>query len=158
MKKTGMQQQGFTLIELMIVVAIVAILAAIALPFYANFTYRAKMSEVAAAIDACKVSVIDYHEAESAWPSNASTAGCFSGATQYVTSIAVAVNGTFVEIEACGAGDVAGCGLRLTSTDAVGSGWEGSHDGGNDPTTGCEGQPGRVPPLFRPVINGVCGF
>ncbi|AKH68911.1 prepilin-type N-terminal cleavage/methylation domain-containing protein [Spongiibacter sp. IMCC21906] len=54
MKKT---QQGFTLIELMIVVAIIGILAAVALPAYQDYTVRAKMSEVMGALAAAKTSM-----------------------------------------------------------------------------------------------------
>ena len=137
------KQQGFTLIELMIVVAIVAILAAVALPFYADFTFRAKMSEVAAAIDACKVSVQDYHEAEDVYPTATATSGCDSSSTQYVTSLAVASTGAdAVTISANGNGDVAGCNLRLETSDG-GRSWDGSHDGS------CETNQGQVPPKFR---------
>ena len=58
MKKRSLQQ-GFTLIELMIVVAIIGILAAVALPAYQDYTARAKVSELVLAADNCKKAVID---------------------------------------------------------------------------------------------------
>ncbi len=61
------KQSGFTLIELMIVVAIVGILAAIAIPAYKDFQVRSKVSEVLAAMGACKTTVAEFYQSNGGW-------------------------------------------------------------------------------------------
>ena len=71
-------QQGFTLIELMIVVAIIGILAAIAIPAYNDFTIRSKVTEVVNMAGVCKTSVAEYFQSKGVLPANATEAGCSS--------------------------------------------------------------------------------
>ena len=63
------KQQGFTLIELMIVIAIVGILAAIALPAYQDYTVRAKVSEGLVALAEAKTTIAEYYSANNYLPS-----------------------------------------------------------------------------------------
>ena len=69
-------QQGFTLIELMIVVAIIGILAAIAIPAYQDYTIRSKVTELVNAAGVCKTSIAEYYQAKGSMPGSASIGGC----------------------------------------------------------------------------------
>lgn len=75
MKTNHMAQKGFTLIELMIVIAIVGILAAIALPAYQDYVVRSKMSEPMASLAEAKTTVSEFYSTNNRLPANASEAG-----------------------------------------------------------------------------------
>ncbi|MGD9788322.1 MAG: pilin [Sulfuricellaceae bacterium] len=80
-------QKGFTLIELMIVVAIIGILAAVALPAYQDYTKRAKVSEVMLAASSAKTAVSEYAQSKGVMPPSAASAGVESQSSTYVASV-----------------------------------------------------------------------
>jgi len=70
-----MKAQGFTLIELMIVVAIIGILATVAIPSYQDYTKRAHVSEGLSLASGAKSAIVEYYSTEGVWPSTNVMAG-----------------------------------------------------------------------------------
>ena len=90
------KQQGFTLIELMIVVAIIGILAAIAIPAYQDYTIRAQVSEGLNLVGGAKAAVTEYFQDRGNMPSTNSTAGLADSNQiqgKYVDDVSVGAGG-----------------------------------------------------------------
>ena len=86
-------QKGFTLIELMIVIAIVGVLAVVALPAYQDYTARAQMSEALTLAEGQKSAVVEYYSDKGTFPADNAAAGIAAASTitgKYVASVTVA--------------------------------------------------------------------
>jgi type IV pilus assembly protein PilA len=87
-------QKGFTLIELMIVIAIIGILAAIAIPAYQNYTIRAQVTEGLTLADGWKTAIAEYYANTGGWPLTTELTGTNISSGKYETSVGVTTRGT----------------------------------------------------------------
>ena len=146
------QQKGFTLIELMIVIAIIGILAAIAIPAYQDYTIRSKVSEGLNLAGAAKLAVAETYDSEGKFLTNDNAS--------YGLPTAISINGNYVASV-----DVTGASGTITITYNSNLGGNPSADGGTiilDPTprqgsmewacdgTGPVGDAGTMPNKYRP--------
>ena len=133
-------QKGFTLIELMIVVAIIGILAAIALPAYQDYTTRAKVTEAIGFAAAAKTAVSEHVLTRDAWPTGNSAAGLAATISSPVVSDVQVGNANgiiTVTLSSSGLGEANGGTFTMAgNTSGAGVSWE------------CK--PGTVPSKFMP--------
>ena len=118
-------QQGFTLIELMIVVAIIGILAAIAIPAYQDYTIRAQVSEGLNLSGGAKAAVTEYYQDQGVFPTTNVIAGIEApGAIlgKYVVTVTVGAAGTIAIAYGGDANaNITGAVLTMTPTNNAGS-------------------------------------
>jgi len=116
-------QRGFTLIELMIVVAIIGILAAIAIPQYQDYTIRARVTEGFNLAGAVKTGVAEFFNTNSSWPTSNALAGVSDTiSSKYVSSVSLstATPGIITVVYTASVGLTAGQTVQLSPTALAG--------------------------------------
>jgi type IV pilus assembly protein PilA len=118
------KQEAFTLVEIMIVIAIIGILSMIAIPAYKDFTVRSKISEGLSLAAGAKTSVIEYYQTQGNWPISNANAGLPSAdhiKGEFVKSVAIEGNKVVVTFGS-GAGEgLSQRNLIMTAVDNSGS-------------------------------------